>query len=133
MTIFEAIRRADELKPNRFSAEQKLNWLATLEGQIYNEIVLTHENLEGREYNGFDTGTDTATMLLAPSPYDDVYVFYLQAQIDLSNMEMQKYNNSKTLFNNAFMTLRDYWNRTHKPIQRTKAFYFGGVKRGIPT
>ena len=60
---------------------------------------------------------DTDTKLIAPHPYDEVYVLYLQSQIDLGNMEIAKYNNAKALFNQAYITYTDHYNRTHMPKQ----------------
>lgn len=122
MTINEVIRRVDAFKPNRFTLAQKLEWLGNIEGHIYNELVLTHENPEGISAVQISSEMDLDTKLIAPFPHDEVYPLYLQSQIDLGNMEISKYNNSKTLFNNAYMTLRDYWNRTHMPVCSVKAF-----------
>ena len=42
MTAGELIARVDELRPNAYSAEQKLRWLRRLDGQILAEIWETH-------------------------------------------------------------------------------------------
>lgn len=122
MTIHDAIARVDALKPNRFKEGQKIAWLGNLEGQIINELVLTHAH-PGMTVNlVFDENMDTSQNLIVPHPYDEVYILYLQSQIDLNNMEIAKYNNSKTLYNNAYQTLVDYWNRTHMPVSRVTHF-----------
>lgn len=115
MTIQEAIARVDAIKPNRYKLEQKIAWLGNLEGQIYNELVLTHDNPDMLARIEFSGNMDTDQRLIAPRPYDEVYTLYLQSQIDLSNMEIAKYNSTKTLYNNAYQTLVDFWNRTHMP------------------
>ena len=116
MTIQEAIDRVDMIKPNQFSFDQKLAWLSELDGLVFKELILTHENAVDPDYIGYDAATPTDTQLLVPFPYTDVYFFYLCSQIDLGNAEIAKYNNSKTLYNNAYQTLVDYWNRTHMPM-----------------
>ena len=116
MTIQEAIARVDAVKPNRYKQAQKIAWLGNLEGQIYNELVLTHENPAHIQRVEFHENMDMEHALIAPHPYDEVYLLYLQSQIDLNNMEIAKYNNSKTLYNNAYQTLVDFWNRTHMPL-----------------
>lgn len=124
MTVKEAIALVDRLKPNRFSEEDKIKWLSEIDGLIVRELVETHENspLEGvfEGYNKSDKSTD----LIAPYPYDTLYRWYLESQIDLGNMEIDKYNNSKTMFNNAYLTYTDYYNRTHMPKRRTQGFVF---------
>lgn len=122
MTIAEAISKTDSQKPNRFSHRQKLEWLEYLEGQIYREMICTHDNPEGLRFEQFGANVDTGRELLAPSPYDEVYTLYLSSRIDLGNQEVEKYNNSKTLYNAAYASLRDYWKRTHMPIQGATHF-----------
>lgn len=122
MTIAEAISRTDAAKPNRFSQRQKIEWLSYLEGQIYKEIILTHEGSEEIIYEPITSDTDTQRSLIAPHPYDEVYILYLQSKIDLGNQEIAKYQNSKAMFNNAYAILRDYWKRTHMPLQSVTHF-----------
>jgi hypothetical protein len=122
MTIHEAIARVDAVKPNRYKEAQKIAWLGNLEGQIFNELVLTHEHPPMIVQLDFNENMDTDQKLIAPHPYDEVYTLCLQSQIDLNNMEIAKYNNSKTLYNNAYQTLVDYWNRTHMPLGRVTHF-----------
>lgn len=122
MTIHEAIARVDAVKPNRFKEAQKIAWLGNLEGQIFNELVLTHECPNPIRRIAFDENMDTDQQLIVPHPYDEVYILYLQSQIDLNNMEIAKYNNSKTLYNNAYQTLVDYWNRSYMPVSPVTHF-----------
>lgn len=122
MTIAEAISRTDAAKPNRFSHRQKIEWLGYLEGQIWREIISTHENPDLVAYEEITSDTDTQRSLIAPHPYDEVYVLYLQSKIDLGNQEIAKYQNSKALYNNAYAILRDYWKRTHMPVQSVTHF-----------
>ena len=122
MTVREAIQRVDAMKLNRFREEQKIAWLGNLEGQIYNELVATHENPAMIQPVEFSANMDQAHRMIAPHPYDEVYTLYLQSQIDLGNMEIAKYNSSKTLFNNAYQTLVDYWNRIYMPVSAVTHF-----------
>lgn len=124
MTVKEAIALVDRLKPNKFKEEDKLKWLSDIDGLIVRELVDTHEGspLGDTEFTGYAENNDT--VLIAPFPYDTLYRWYLESQIDLGNMEISKYNNSKTLFNNAYLTFTDYYNRTYMPKRRTSGFTF---------
>jgi len=124
MTVKEAIALVDRLKPNKFSEADKLKWLSDIDGLIVRELVDSHEDspLED-EFEGYGV-SDKNTELIAPYPYDILYRWYLESQIDLGNMEIAKYNNSKTLFNNAYLTYTDYYNRTHMPKRRVQGFRF---------
>ena len=121
MTIQEAINKIDRLRPNHISDEDKIAWLSTLDGMIHSEIILHHEHTEEQEeFAGYDGDTDLNRMLLAPAPYDDIYTHWLASNIDEVTLEIQKYNNDRTLFNNAYDTLSDYWTRTYMPIRKTR-------------
>lgn len=129
MTIVEVLRKVDMLKPNRFTKEQKIGWLDEIERQLWFDVVSTHENPMGIMQRKYDVNSDPDIVLIAPPPYDEVYTLYLQCQIDLGNMEIAKYNNDKTLFNNALMSFRDYWNRTFMPCERAHCFAFDERRR----
>lgn len=122
MTIGEVLRKVDMIKPNRFTKEQKIDWINEIERQLWFDVVSTHENPKGIRLREYDVNSDPDIVLIAPPPYDEVYQLYVQCQIDLGNMEIAKYNNDRVLFNNALMTFRDYWNRRFMPIQRVEGF-----------
>jgi hypothetical protein len=124
MTVSEAIENVNKIKPNRFSEEEKIKWLSEIDGLIVRELVDTHEDppIKG-DFSGYSESSMDVE-LLAPYPYDVLYRFYLESQIDLGNMEINKYNNSRTLFNNAYLTYTDWYNRTHMPKQKVKGFIF---------
>ena len=115
MTIIEAINRIDSLKPNNYSQDDKVAWLSKIDGIIKEKIIDTHEGGDGIVFDGYDTDTNTATELLVPAPYDDLYVRWLEAQIDYANSEYGKYNNSMTMYNAAYAEYENYYNRCHMP------------------
>ena len=115
MKILEAITKIDTLKPNSYSQDEKIKWLSTLDGVIKTEIIDTHEDGEGIVFNGYESDTSLDTELLVPSPYCDVYIRYLEAQIDYANAEYGKYNNSMAMYNSAYSSFERYYNRTHMP------------------
>ena len=112
MTIIEAINKIDSLKPNSYTQEDKIKWLSILDGIIKKEIIDTHEG-EGVDFVPYEPDTDVTTVLLVPFPYDDVYVKWLEAQIDYANADTAKYNNSKAMYNNAYSSFERYYNRTN--------------------
>lgn len=115
MNIMAALHRIDSIKPNSYSQSEKIYWLSTLDGIIKQEIIDTHEGAENVVFNGYTENTDLNTILLVPAPYDEIYLFWLQAKIDYWNSEYGKYNNSIALYNEAYSTFEKYYNRTHKP------------------
>lgn len=123
MTIMGAISHIDAVKPNGYSQAEKIKWLSTLDGIVKAEIIDTHEGGESVTFKGYDETTALTQELLIPHPYDDVYIKWLEAQIDYANGEYNKYNNSITVYNKAFADFERAYNRTHMPIGK-KFKYF---------
>ena len=124
MTIMDALYRIDELKPNSYSQPEKINWLSSLDGVIKSEIIDTHEGGEDIVFSGYTEDADLTTILLVPAPYDDIYLRWLEAQIDYTNGEYGKYNNSMMAFNDAYTLYQKYYNRTYMPISKQRRFMF---------
>ena len=112
MTISAAIAACDRMRPNTFAYGEKEAWLRELEARIREEIVRTHEGAEaflaGRAQEGEDA-------LLAPSPHESLYLFYLLARIDLMNGETARYNESAALFNAQYDAFSAAYSRAHRP------------------
>lgn len=123
MTIIEAINKVDVLKPNNYTQTEKVKWLSNLDGVIKSEIIDTHEGGEDIVFNGYEDTTSVETQMLVPYPYDDLYIKWLESQIDYHNAEYQKYNNSTTAYNNAYSAFERYYNRQHMPKQTKMKFF----------
>jgi hypothetical protein len=119
MIVIEAINRTDSLKPNGYSQDEKIRWLSMLDGIVKKEIIDTHEGGEKVTFEGYD-GFSLMQELLVPAPYDDIYIKWLEAQIDYTNGEYGKYNNSITMYNNAYLTYAKAYHREHRPINTAK-------------
>lgn len=124
MTIIEAINHVDHVKPNAYSQIEKVRWLSTLDGVVKNEIIDTHEGSEDVCFAGYNDETPLDTVLLIPAPYDDVYIRYLEMQIDYANNELGKYNNSAAAYNLAFSAFEKHYNRDHMPRSKGERFIF---------
>ena len=123
MTIIEAINRIDNLKPNSYTQQDKVKWLSNLDGIIKAEIIDTHEGSEKVIFNGYLPETEVITELLVPAPYDDIYVKWLEAQIDYANGETDKYENSMVMYNTLYSAFERYYNRTHMPKGKSIKFF----------
>ena len=123
MTIIQAINAIDDLCPNTYKREKKIEQLSKLDGVIKKEIIDKHEGSEEVTFNGYDENTPLDTELLIPAPYDDIYVFWLQTWIDYWNGEIKKYNNSTSMYKAAYSNFERAYNREHMP-KETKIKYF---------
>ena len=123
MTLGEAISRLDELKPNGFSRGQKIFWLSALDATFKKEIIDSHEGGGDMGFAPYDEGSADDTALLVPAPYDEVYLRYLEAQIDYSNGEYDRFNNSNAMYAAAYTAFSRAYNRSHMPIGGRKKYY----------
>ena len=120
MTVEECINRVDSVKPNQYSIEDKVRWLSYLDGSIQKEIIDRHEKPvvaeeESTEFTGYSPD-DLSVSLIAPFPYDEMYVAYLKAKFDEENGETARYNNTASTFNGMLMDFQKAYNREHMPL-----------------
>ena len=126
MTLEKALFTVDELKPNQIERAWKIYWVSLLDQRVYKEIISTHalDAATPPPPAPYTQETPGDTELLVKAPYEEVYRFFLEMQIDLANLEYDKYNNSLALFANAWgQYARDY-HRGHKPLPGPAAFHF---------
>lgn len=124
MTIAEAINRLDLLKHNTYTQSDKIRWLSKLDLMVKKQIIDTHEGAAATLFTGYTDDTDINTKLLVPAPYDEVYLRWLEAQIDYHNGEYDKYSNAIIMFNTEFEAYAAYYNQNHRPVNRGKRFLF---------
>lgn len=122
MTIKQAIDTVDAIKPNQYSREVKLEWAKNIERRVYNEIYLNHEH-EQIEFSPPAEGNDESYELFVPSPYDELYILYLAAQIDSSNAEYGRYNNTVRQFDSVYRDFEKFWQSEHMPCPRNFITY----------
>ena len=105
-TAKQVLDRVDALLPNGYERAEKLRWLAQAEGFVRRELCgETGELAEVTE----------DTELTAEAPFDELYRHYVESQIHYANGETGRYNSAAGLWNNAFLTYRDYRARAEMP------------------
>lgn len=116
MTIDQAIHTVDELKPNQIEKARLIDFLDRLDRQIWRDVISTHWPDEDtpEDFFGYDQATEPDTVLLAKEPYDDLYRYYLEMQIDLINREYDSYNNTAALFAARFGDYKRDYHRAHR-------------------
>ena len=122
MNLQKALDLTDEMRPNMMERNTKILFLTEIEQLIYEEILMKHEHEEEIEKPEYDSDTDPGTELLVPDPYSMVYVYWLMSKIDMQNLEFDKYNNDRMLFENQYDTFSDYWTRGHMPLTAMPQF-----------
>jgi hypothetical protein len=121
MKIIEAISRVDDLKPaNNYDFEQKIGWLSQLDLMIQNRVIDTHEDAPETVFTGYPADVDVQTELIAPTPFDEMYIYWLKARIDLANGEYNRYNVEITMFETEWQAFCADYNSKHMPITAGK-------------
>ena len=115
MTVQQAITYLDDVKPNAFSQAVKLRWLSAIEGRIAVEVFLMAP--EEVEENCAFTSSDLSRTLLVGLPYDDLYTWYLQAQVDLANGEYDRARNTMAVFNALWSQFVCWFSQRYDPAQ----------------
>lgn len=108
----EVLAWVDALLPNGYTEAEKLRWLGQAEGFVLREL---------RGADGALPEVTKETELTAETPYDEMYRYYVEAQVHYANGETARYNNAVSLWNNGFLTYRDYCCRRETPEGRAKA------------
>lgn len=124
MTIIEAINRIDALVPNTFEEREKIFWLSMLDALVKTDVIDRCEGGADTPFYEYNECTLPETALLVPSPFDEMYLFWMEAKICYYIKEMDQYNNAIVMFNSAFDRFRKHYNRTHKPLRERRGFHF---------
>lgn len=114
MTINEVLDEVDRIaKNNSIDRNQKIKWLDRLDRSIFNDLLqYKKDNIE--TFDGYDVDDDEDTVLLAVAPYDELYVYYVLAQINLIQQEIDFYNNNYAMYEDKYRNYRDFINRTYR-------------------
>ena len=111
--IREIIEQVDLQKPNAFPEEGKLRWIAQLDGKIAQNVLLMGvEDLQQFKYRYPE---DMETEPLVGFPHEDLYVLWLEAQIDAGNGEWNRYQNTIELYNAAYGNFVEWFANTYRP------------------
>lgn len=106
LDINDAIARADELRLNALSDEQKYRWVYELECSVCE--MMGKESPQKTFPENFE--------LSMPSEHADVYVKYLAAKIDYYNGETALYANDLAIYNEAMDAARAWYIRNNRPV-----------------
>lgn len=121
MKIIEAINQIDALKHNTYKQREKVAWLSNLD-HLVADMMNAHEG-EEIVFEGYTVEKSLETDLLIPDSHSDVYMKWLEAQIDYNNGEYGKYNNVMLAYNSEWQEFERWYNRTHMPKGKNFKFF----------
>ena len=115
MTARELLTTIDQMRPNAFTDREKLQFLNTIEGRIYTEIL---NRADGNDLTFIPiTEGEEERELIVPIPYTDLYIYYMGAMIDFYNGDSGRYNDTVVLYNDAWENFAAYYRENNKPKQ----------------
>lgn len=115
MTARDAIRWVDEKKHNVYATEDKLVWLTQAEKMAQELRLRCGLPPQAREL-------EPETELSIPAPYDQLYLRWLEAQIDYTNQEYLRYNNAMAIFSGLWQDYANALRRSAGAVGRRKFF-----------
>lgn len=123
MTILQAITQADALRHNGYTPEEKVLWLSRLDGKIAALILDAHEG-EHPAFPGYTRNTPMDTVLLVQAPFEELYVYWLEAQICYADGEISDYNAAIAQYNQLYAAFSAAYNREHFHKKTGSRFLF---------
>ena len=123
MTIQEALTRADAIRHNTYTQEEKIEWLSRLDGKIRQLILDAHVG-EPAAFHGYDANTPADTQLLVGKPFEEIYLYWLEAQICYRDGEIGDYNSAIAQYNRLYGTFLDAYRKSHMPKSAGGRFLF---------
>ena len=106
MTIRSLIDKVQAEKPNTFTDAQIVAFVNEVEGNVSEELR-TRRTI-------YTANTDMDKKLLAPAPYDRLYVSYVKAMIDFANEEYGSYQLNQQQFGLDFEDFSNWVVRTNR-------------------
>ena len=123
MTIQEALNRVDAMRHNTYTQEEKVEWLSRLDGKIQRLILEAHEG-EAAAFSGYDAHTPEDTVLLVKKPFEEIYLYWLEAQICYADGEIADYNGAIAQYNRLYSAFQDAYRKEHMPKNAGSRFLF---------
>ncbi len=108
MTLGECLRRADALRPNAYSEDEKARWVLELEEELERDFFARYELRQVPEQV-----PGRASTLLASGPFEELYVFRVLARLELADQVWDSYNVYNALSNQLLSEFKKAWHRTH--------------------
>ncbi len=110
MTASGLIERTDALFPNVFPFPMKARWLYRLDKEICREFLSRYGNTPHIAESEMQSPDRE---LILGEEFSDVYINYLIMKMELHSGNITGYVNSASLYNSAYLSFMQYYNRTH--------------------
>lgn len=113
MTIQTLLNKVNEEKPNSFGTERLISFINEIEVEVAEQLA--YDENEIPVYT--NTAEDMNKMLIAPAPYDRLYVSYVKSMVDYANEEYGSYQNNAAQHTQDFRDFVDWVVREGKAYE----------------
>lgn len=128
MTLKECVANVRKMRSPSVDDATIINYINQCEQRIKTEIA--DNSADGAKYvfEEYTELTPRDTVLLAPDPYGETYVWFCLYMIDLARNNTVNANNSYSMFTDAWRRLAAFWRRNHTPPTDTVHSSVYGIK-----
>ena len=116
MTLELALSLAERARPGIMSQAEMIFVISSLDKRVKAQVLDLHEGSHAEGFSGYTSITPGQTELLIPDSYAEIYIRRIEAECDYKSGEIERYNNSATLFNELWESFVSYWKLTHRPL-----------------
>ena len=116
MTIRDLLNKINKEKPSSFTEAELIAFVNEVEAEVAEQLGITDEDVPVYTY---EHDSELDRVLLAPAPYDRLYVSYVKMQIDYSQEEYDSFANNQAQHTQDFQDFTDWVVREGK-VSRTK-------------
>lgn len=111
MTLLTVLDMANKTRPNAAHDDIKIKLLfQELEGDVAEMLGV---DPPGEDYE-YDAADPEDVELLMPYPFDDIYLWFLCAQIDLMNEDTTLHADDAEMFNSAWARAQAWFRRNNR-------------------
>ncbi len=118
MTVAKLLTKIQDEKPNSFEDDRLIAFITEIEAEVAEQL---------RVFAPVYSADDTTKTLLAPAPYDKLYVSYLKSMIDYANEELASYQNNAAQHVQDFRDFTDWVVRSGIASQTAAHTRFSGI------
>ena len=116
MKLREILATIAQIRPHAYTDAEMITLVNTIEGRVYTDILMQSADFKGDEFDPFKEGEEERE-LAVPVPFTDLYIYYLASRIDYFNGDVDRYNDSMVLYNDAWDAFAAHYRRNNKPKQ----------------
>lgn len=112
MTVQDVYNRIGELKPHKFSPRAVVGWISKVDAIIGNHHLPYGGSWADEPYDE----EDMSAQVLLDEEWQDLYLYYAMAQMDMLNGDSARHINATVAYNTMLQDYLDFYNRTNAHV-----------------